>query len=117
MLRVRYFLFSVLLDVSLEHSGGLEFLLPEVEVLGWRPFLQHHFVVHVLVLNLKNNHVLVLNLKNNHVIVLNLKIIILTSVGHSDPHVFRPPASGSISQRYGSGSGSGSFPFLIKGLS
>ncbi len=26
-----------------------------------------------------------------------------------DPHVFGPPGSGSISQRYGSGSGSGSF--------
>ncbi len=32
-----------------------------------------------------------------------------------DPHVFGPPRSGSISQRYGSGSGS--FPFLIKVLS
>ncbi len=30
-----------------------------------------------------------------------------------DPHVFRPPGSGSMSQRYGSGS----FPFLIKVLS
>jgi hypothetical protein len=29
-----------------------------------------------------------------------------------DPHVFGPPGSGSISQRYGSGS----FPFLIKVL-
>ncbi len=27
----------------------------------------------------------------------------------SDPYVFGPPGSGSISQRYGSGSGSGSF--------
>jgi hypothetical protein len=37
----------------------------------------------------------------------------------TDPHVFGPPGSGSISQRYGSGSGarSGSFPFLIKVLS
>jgi hypothetical protein len=34
-----------------------------------------------------------------------------------DPHVFGPPGSGSISQRYGSGSGSGTFPFLIKVLS
>jgi hypothetical protein len=32
-----------------------------------------------------------------------------------DPHVFGPPGSGSISQRYGSGSGS--FPFLIAVLS
>ncbi len=32
-----------------------------------------------------------------------------------DPHVFWPPGSGSISQRYGSGSGS--FPILIKMLS
>jgi hypothetical protein len=32
-----------------------------------------------------------------------------------DPHVFGPSGSGSISQRYGSGSGS--FPFLIKVLS
>ncbi len=35
------------------------------------------------------------------------------SVAHPDPnlypHVFGPPGSGSISQRYGSGSGSGSF--------
>ncbi len=28
-----------------------------------------------------------------------------------DPHVFVPPGSGSISQRYGYVSGSGSFPF------
>ncbi len=36
-----------------------------------------------------------------------------------DPHVFGPPGSetGSSSQRYRSGSGSGSFPFLIKVLS
>jgi hypothetical protein len=34
-----------------------------------------------------------------------------------DPHDFGPPGSGSISQRYGSGYGSGSFPFLIKVLS
>jgi hypothetical protein len=33
------------------------------------------------------------------------------------PHVFGPPGSGSISQRSGSGSRSGSFPFLIKVLS
>jgi hypothetical protein len=37
------------------------------------------------------------------------------SVGNPDPHVFGPPKSGSISQRYGSWSGS--FPFLIKVLS
>jgi hypothetical protein len=30
-----------------------------------------------------------------------------------DPHVFGPPGSGSSSRRYGSGFGSGSFPFLI----
>jgi hypothetical protein len=37
-----------------------------------------------------------------------------------DPHVFGPPGSGGsafISQRYGSGSGSRSFPFLIDVLS
>ncbi len=35
-----------------------------------------------------------------------------------DSHVFEPPGSGSISQRYsGSGSGFGSFPFLIDVLS
>jgi hypothetical protein len=34
-----------------------------------------------------------------------------------DPHVFGPPGSGSISQRYGSGSDSGSFPFLVTVLS
>ncbi len=31
----------------------------------------------------------------------------------SDPHVFGPPGSGSISRRYGSGSGVGSFFFHI----
>ncbi len=36
-----------------------------------------------------------------------------SSVGDPDPHVFGPPGSGSISQRYGSGS----FSFLIKVLS
>ncbi len=36
-----------------------------------------------------------------------------TSVGDPDPDVFGPPGSGSISQRYRSGS----FPFLIKVLS
>ncbi len=43
---------------------------------------------------------------------------ILSSAGDpdpQDPHVFRPPGFGSISQTYGSGSGS--FPFLIKMLS
>jgi hypothetical protein len=35
------------------------------------------------------------------------------SVGDPDPHVFGPPES--VTQRYGSGSGS--FPFLIKVLS
>jgi hypothetical protein len=42
-----------------------------------------------------------------------------TSVGDPDPRVIGPPGSGSISQRYGSasGTGSGSFPFLIKVLS
>ncbi len=41
------------------------------------------------------------------------------SVGDPDPHVFGPPGfgSGSISQRYGPGSGFGSLPFLINGLS
>ncbi len=41
-----------------------------------------------------------------------------SNVGNPDPHVFWPPkcGSGSISQRYGSGSGSGHFPFLIKVL-
>jgi hypothetical protein len=34
-----------------------------------------------------------------------------------DPHVFGPPGSGSISQRYGSGYGSGSYPFLLNVLS
>ncbi len=49
---------------------------------------------------------------------------VLQSVGYPDPEpdpdpqdsrVFGPPGSGSISQRYGSGSGS--FPFLIDMLS
>jgi len=41
-----------------------------------------------------------------------------SSVGDPDPHVFGPPGyrSGSISQWYWSGYGSGSFPFLIKVL-
>ncbi len=33
-----------------------------------------------------------------------LKMMILSIVGDLDPHVFEPPGSGSISQRYGSGS-------------
>jgi hypothetical protein len=37
--------------------------------------------------------------------------------GDPDPLVFGPPGSGSVSQRYESGLGSGSFPFLIKMLS
>ncbi len=43
-----------------------------------------------------------------------------TSVGDpdpQDPRVFRPPRSRSVSHRYGSDSGSRSFPFLIKVLS
>jgi hypothetical protein len=71
---------------------------------------------------------LVLNL-NVHVSVSNLYIPVI-SVGDpdpepdpepdpdlQDPHVFGPPRSGSFSQRCGSGSGSGSFPFLINVLS
>ncbi len=48
--------------------------------------------------------------------------IVKTSVGDldpkTDPNVFEHPGSGfgTISQRYGSGSGSGSFPFIIKML-
>jgi hypothetical protein len=49
---------------------------------------------------------LILKLKNS-----------VASVGDPDLHVFGPPGSGSLSQRYGSGSSSGSFPFLIKVLS
>jgi hypothetical protein len=44
--------------------------------------------------------------------------IVISSVGDSDPQdpqVFGPPGSGSISQRYGSGSGS--FSFLTNVLS
>ncbi len=40
-------------------------------------------------------------------------VLLLFSVGDPDPHVFRPPGSVSISQRYGSGS----LPFLMKVLS
>ncbi len=36
---------------------------------------------------------------------------VLVSVGDPDPDVFGSPVSGSISQRYGSGSGSGALPF------
>ncbi len=39
---------------------------------------------------------------------------VLSSVGYLYPDVFDPPGSGSITQRYRSGSGS--FPFLIKVL-
>ncbi len=38
-----------------------------------------------------------------------------SSVGDPNPHLFGPPGFGSIIPRYGSGSGS--FPFLIKVLS
>jgi hypothetical protein len=43
------------------------------------------------------------------------QVCLLTSVEYPDPHAFGPPesGSGSISQRYGSGS----FPFLINVLS
>jgi hypothetical protein len=48
-------------------------------------------------------------------------VIITKSVGDPEPDpnplVFVPPGSGFISQRSGSGSGSRSFPFLIKVLS
>jgi hypothetical protein len=37
--------------------------------------------------------------------------------GPQEPHVFEPPGSGFIRQRYGSESGSRSFPLLIKMLS
>ncbi len=46
------------------------------------------------------------------------KKLLKISVGDpdpQDPHVFGPSGSGSISQRYGSGSES--FPFLMKVLS
>jgi hypothetical protein len=33
----------------------------------------------------------------------------LTSIADPDPYVFEPPESGSVSQRYGYGSGSGPF--------
>ncbi len=40
------------------------------------------------------------------------------SAGSQDPHVFWPPGSRSMSQRYGSGSssGSGGFPFSFKSV-
>jgi hypothetical protein len=46
--------------------------------------------------------------------VVILKIYIMKSSvadpdPNPDPHIFEPPGSGSISQRYGSGFGSGSF--------
>jgi hypothetical protein len=43
-----------------------------------------------------------------------IRIRIKSSVGDPDPHIFEPPGSGSIGQRYESGSGTGSrsFPFL-----
>jgi hypothetical protein len=50
------------------------------------------------------------------------KTIVFASVGDPEPdpgpqdrHVFGLLGSGSISQRYGSGLGYGSFPFLING--
>ncbi len=39
----------------------------------------------------------------------NLALDISSVAENPDPYVFRPPASGSISQRYGSGSGTGTF--------
>jgi hypothetical protein len=47
----------------------------------------------------------------------NQSVLFRSSVGDPDPHVLRPPRSGSISQRYGTGFGSESFPFLLKMLS
>jgi hypothetical protein len=44
-----------------------------------------------------------------------ITITLSLSIGDLDPHVFGP--SGSISQRYRSGSGSGIFPFIIIVLS
>jgi hypothetical protein len=46
--------------------------------------------------------------------IANQKSRLLSSVENPDPHVYGPSVSGSISQRCGSGSGS--FPFLIKVL-
>ncbi len=43
--------------------------------------------------------------------------LLLSSVGDQDLHVLGPPRSGFISQRYRSGSGLSTFPFLIKVLS
>jgi hypothetical protein len=51
-------------------------------------------------------------------IILTASRNVISSVGDPDPqepHVFGPPVSGSISQRYGYGFGS--FPFLSKVLS
>ncbi len=46
----------------------------------------------------------------------NLSVVaIVADPDPPDPYVFGPAGSGSVSQRYGSGSGS--FPFLIKLLS
>ncbi len=54
----------------------------------------------------------------------NIKCGLPYSVGDPDQepdpqdlHVFRPRRSGSISQRYGSGTGTGTLPFLIDVLS
>ncbi len=51
--------------------------------------------------------------------ITNFQFLLSGSVGDPDPEpdppVFRPPGSRSISQRYGSGSGS--FPFLLTVLS
>jgi hypothetical protein len=49
-------------------------------------------------------------------LIIHLRLV-RSSVGDPDPHVFGPSGSRSISQRYGSGSGSGSYPFLINVLS
>ncbi len=49
------------------------------------------------------------------IVTKNLLKISVRDPDPQDPHVFGPPRSGAISQRYGSGSGS--FPFLIKVLS
>jgi hypothetical protein len=59
-----------------------------------------------------------LSLEVSHYILFKIFFIIVGDPDlEPDPHVFGPPGSGFISERYGSGTGSessfGSFPFLI----
>jgi hypothetical protein len=58
------------------------------------------------------NEVLIKEIRLLFTTEISTKVIAKSSVWDPDPDVFGPPGSGSISQRFGSGS----FPFLIQVL-